>query len=102
MIRFEDKATRIECCLEDKMAAFREIWDMFIGLCKSLYLVGSAFCIDEHLLPFRGRCGFRQYMLKKYADLSLNLKKTAWRALKTTRRYQESGGAVMYAAGVEM
>jgi len=38
---------------------------MFIGLCKSLYLVGSALCIDEHLLPFRVRCGFRQYMAKK-------------------------------------
>ena len=29
-------------------------------------------------------------------DLSLNLKKTPCRALKTTRRYQESEGAVMY------
>jgi ribosome-associated toxin RatA of RatAB toxin-antitoxin module len=37
---------------------------MFIGLCKSLYLVGSAVCIDEKLLPFRGRCGFWQYMPK--------------------------------------
>jgi len=38
---------------------------MFIGLCKSLYLVGSGVCVDEHLLPFRGRYGFRQYMPKK-------------------------------------
>ena len=36
------------------------------------------------------------------ADLSLILKKTPCRTLKTTRRYQESEGAVMYAAGVEM
>jgi len=90
MIRFDDKATRTERRLEDKMAAFREIWDMFIGLCKSLYLVGSAVCIDEHLLPFRGRCGFRQYMPKKCADLSLNLKKTPCRVLKTTRRIKKS------------
>jgi len=102
MIRFDEKATRNERRLEDKMAAFREIWDKFIGLCKSLYLVGSAVCTDEHLLPFRGRCGFRQYMPKKCADFSLNLKKTPCRALKTTRRYQESEGAVMYTAGVEM
>jgi hypothetical protein len=35
-------------------------------------------------------------------DLSLILKKTPYRSLKTTRPYQESEGAVMYAAGVEM
>jgi hypothetical protein len=35
---------------------------MFIGLCKSMYLVGSAVSIDEKLLPLRGRCGFWQYM----------------------------------------
>ena len=42
VIRFDDKATRTERLLEDKMAAFREIWDKFIDLRKSLYLVGSA------------------------------------------------------------
>jgi len=65
MTRFDDKATRTECHLEDKMAAFREIWDKLIGLCKSLYLVGSALCVDEQLLPFRGRSGFQQYMPTK-------------------------------------
>jgi len=84
------------------MAAFREIWDMFIGLCKSLYLVGSALSIDEQLLQFGGRCVFRKYMSKNCADFSLNLNKTPCRALKTTRRYQEIEGAVMFVAGVEM
>jgi len=31
VIRFDDKATRTERRLEDKMAAFREIWGKFIG-----------------------------------------------------------------------
>jgi len=65
VIRFDDKATRTERCLEDKMGSFRGMWDMFMGLCKSLYLVGLAVCIDEQLLPFRGRCGFRHNMPKK-------------------------------------
>ena len=55
------------------MVAFREIWDNFIGLCKSLYLVGSAVCIDEQLLPFRGRCGFRQHMSKKPSKYGIKI-----------------------------
>jgi len=35
-------------------------------------------------------------------DLSLILKKTPCRTLKTKRRYQESKGTVMYATGVEV
>ena len=50
VIRFDEKATRTERRLEDKMVAFREIWEKFIGLCKPLYLVGSAVWIDEQLL----------------------------------------------------
>jgi len=73
VIRFDDKATRTEHHLEDKMAAFQEIWDKFIGLCKSLYLVGSAVCIDEHLLPFRGRSGFRQYMPTKPCNYGIKI-----------------------------
>ena len=52
MTRSDDEATRTERRLEDKMAAFRELCDMFIGLCKSLCLVGSAVCIDEQLQYF--------------------------------------------------
>ena len=59
--------------MEEEMAEFREIWDMFIGLCKSLYLVCSAVCIDEQLFPFRGRCGFRQYMQKKPSKYGIKI-----------------------------
>ena len=68
MIRFDDRARRTKRRLEDKMAAFRDFWDNFIGLCKSLYLVSSTVCIYVHLLPFRGRCGFWQYMPKNEAS----------------------------------
>jgi hypothetical protein len=73
VIRFDDKATRTERRLEDKMAAFREILDKFIGLCKSLYLVGSAVCINEQLLPFRRRSGFRQYMPTKPSKYEIKI-----------------------------
>jgi len=73
VIRFDDKATRTGHRLEDKMAAFREIWDKFVGFCKSLYLVGSAVCINEQLLPFRGRSGFRQYMPTKPSKYGIKI-----------------------------
>jgi len=73
VIRFYDKATRTERRLEDKMGAFRGMWDLFMGLRKSLYLVGSAVCIDEQLLPFRGRCGFRQNMPKKLSKYGIKM-----------------------------
>jgi len=73
VISFDDKATRTEHRLEDKMAAFLEIWDKFIGLCRSLYLVGSAVCIDEQLVPFRERSGFRQYMPKKPSKYGIKI-----------------------------
>ena len=44
-----------------------EIWDMLVETCNSMYLVGGSVCINEQLLPFRGRCAFRQYMPKNKA-----------------------------------
>jgi hypothetical protein len=57
--------------------------DMFIGLCKSLNLVGSAVCIDEKLLPFRERCGFRQFMPKKPSKYGIKI----WIMCDCARKY---------------
>ena len=53
MMRFDDKATRAVRRLNDKLAAFRKIWDRFVEIYKSMYLVGTAVCIDEQLLPLQ-------------------------------------------------
>ena len=65
MMRFDDKAPRAERRLNDKLAAFHKIWDMFVEAFKTMYLVGASVCIDEQLLPFRGRCPFWKYMPNK-------------------------------------
>ena len=73
VIRFDDKTTRTESRLEDKTASFREIWVKFIGLCQSLYLLGSAVCINEQLFPFKERSGFRQCMPKKPSKYGIKI-----------------------------
>jgi hypothetical protein len=58
-IWFDDKASRPEQTINDKSAAIRKIWDMFIANCK-MYCTSSFYCtVDEQLLGFRGRCPFR-------------------------------------------
>ena len=73
MMRFDDKATRAMRHLKDILAALRKIWDMFAEICKSMYLVGTAVCKDEQLLPFRGRCAFRQYMPKRSSKYGIKI-----------------------------
>lgn len=46
------------------MAAIRWIIDEFVDKCKCKYTVGEFITIDE---PFRGRCGFVQYLPNKPA-----------------------------------
>ena len=73
MMRFDDKATRAVRRLNNKLAAFRKIWDVFVEICKSMYLVDTAVCIDEQLLPFRERCAFEQYMPKKPSKYGIKI-----------------------------
>lgn len=65
-IRFDDKDTRSERAGDgDKFAAFRWIWTRFIEKCRNNYEPNELLCIDEQLIPFRGRCPFRQYLPSK-------------------------------------
>ena len=87
MMRFDDKATRAVPRLNDKLAAFRKKWDMFVEICKSMYLVGTAVCIDEQLLSFRGRCAFRQYMPKKLSKYEIKI----WMMCGFATKYMMNG-----------
>ncbi|KAJ7991335.1 hypothetical protein DPEC_G00296250 [Dallia pectoralis] len=51
----------------DKLAAVRELWDEWSARLPSLYNPGPDVTVDEQLVPFRGRCPFRQYMPSKPA-----------------------------------
>ncbi|XP_043475651.1 piggyBac transposable element-derived protein 4-like [Leptopilina heterotoma] len=72
-LRFDNIHTRDERTKLDKLAAIREIFDMFNDKCKECYTPGQYLTIDEMLESFRGRCSFRQYMPKKPAKYGLKM-----------------------------
>ncbi|GFS17067.1 PiggyBac transposable element-derived protein 4 [Elysia marginata] len=64
-LRFDDKSTRQSRRARDAFAPFREIWDDFnLNLGKE-YIPGPMLTVDEQLMPWRGRCGFLQYLPSK-------------------------------------
>ena len=73
IIRFDDKRTREARAIDDKLAPIRYIWDLFIGNCRTKMVPEEFLTIDEQLLPFRGRCGFIQYMPSKPAKYGVKI-----------------------------
>lgn len=64
-LRFDDKETRAERRNTDKFAPIRQIWEMFVENCRSLYTPSEYCTIDEQLMGYRGKCPFRIYMSSK-------------------------------------
>lgn len=72
-LRFDDLDDREERKKHDKLAPIRKFFDGFVERCKANYAVCEFVTIDEMLEPFRGRCGFRQYMPNKPAKYGLKI-----------------------------
>jgi len=64
-LRFDEKRTREERRQNDKLAAFRSVWNMFVRKCQDNYIPGEEITIDEQIIPFRGRAPFKIYMRNK-------------------------------------
>ena len=64
-LRFDEKTTRNQRKVRDKMAAIRDIWDEWQLCLKRYYIPGPNLTVDEQLMPFRGRCSFIQYLPSK-------------------------------------
>lgn len=58
---------------EDQLANISEFFNTFITNCQKVFTIGSAACIDEMLVAFRGRCKFKMYMPNKPAKYGLKL-----------------------------
>lgn len=72
-LRFDDSSTRSERREKDPAAAITNIFNIFISNCQEVYSIGAHACVDETLIPFRGRCPFRMYMPNKPARYGIKL-----------------------------
>ncbi|XP_063324172.1 piggyBac transposable element-derived protein 4-like [Pelmatolapia mariae] len=63
-VRFDDRLARPRHS-DDKLGPFRKIWDMWTHRLQMMFFPNKEICVDEQLVPFKGRCTFRQYMPKK-------------------------------------
>lgn len=72
-IRFDNKTTRPQRKLLDKLAPIRDVVDKFVALCKTNYSVGEYVTVDEMLPPFRGKCSFRQYIPSKPSKYGIKI-----------------------------
>ncbi|XP_067629492.1 piggyBac transposable element-derived protein 4-like [Eurosta solidaginis] len=71
-LRFDDKSVRIHLTA-DKLAPIRKAWDIFIQKCRENYTPGPYMTIDEQLISFRGRCGFKMYIPNKPSNYGLKV-----------------------------
>lgn len=58
---------------DDKLAPFRKLWEMWTHRLPMLFNPDRDICVDEQLVPYRGRCSFRQYMPKKPAKYGIKI-----------------------------
>ena len=76
-LRFDDKLQRPARIREDKLAHIRTLWEMWRQRLPLLFNPGREVTVDEQLVPFKGRCKFKQYMPKKTAKYGLKIWVTA-------------------------
>lgn len=79
VVRFDDKSTR----QNDKLAPVREIWDKWVERLPLIYNPDVNVTVDECLVPFRGRCAFKQYIPSKPAKYGLKI----WAACDSATSY---------------
>lgn len=73
MIRFDDKTSRAERRVRDKLAPIRTVFDKWSNNLKVMYNPGENVTVDEQLVPFRGRCPFTQYIPSKPAKYGIKI-----------------------------
>ncbi|XP_046686188.1 piggyBac transposable element-derived protein 4-like [Homalodisca vitripennis] len=72
-LRFDDSTTREQRKAEDKAAAISDLFNQLISNGRGLFCPKANVTVDEMLVPFRGKCRFKQYMPKKPAKYGIKI-----------------------------
>lgn len=72
-LRFDDFTDREERIKVDRACAINNIFNKFIANSQQNFSLGSYTCIDESLVAFRGRWGFKMYMPNKPAKYGIKI-----------------------------
>lgn len=72
-LRFDSKHDRKTRINDDKAAAISWLFNRFVENSQMNYSPFEYTCVDEMLVPFRGRCRFKMYMPKKPAKYGLKI-----------------------------
>ena len=73
IICFDNRDDRPARRQKDKLAAIRTVWDKWVPPLTLFYNKGPNVTVDEQLMPFRGRCPFRQDILSKPAKYGIKI-----------------------------
>ncbi|XDV54752.1 hypothetical protein PO909_022975 [Leuciscus waleckii] len=68
---------------DDKLAPVRDVWEKWVQRLPLLYNPGPSVTVDECLVPFRGRCPFKQYMPSKPSKYGIKI----WAACDASSSY---------------
>ena len=71
VLHFDDHQTRQERKSKDKFCHIREVFKRIVNNFQKYYTPTDCLTIDEQLLSFRGRCGFKQYIPSKPAKYGI-------------------------------
>lgn len=71
-LRFDDRTTRVSR-ERDKLAPIRNVFDKWNMNLSRQYNPGKNVTVDEQLVPFRGKCPFKQYISSKPAKYGIKV-----------------------------
>ena len=73
VIRFDNRSIRSHHRQTDKLSPIKELWDKWVESLPKLFNPNENVAVGEHLVGFRGRCPFKQYMPKKPSKYCIKL-----------------------------